>query len=232
MSRPLPRSRVTARPPHPRDSGSTLIEIMVALALFGLLGSALLSFVLSTQKVTENTRQMTSVNEEARLAMERLTRELRQASAVREVHLPASATDSTAITFWTDFDGNGTEDLNAADPEVLTYRWQPTTGELTLTANDASGTAVTRPVLAANVTAFTLSLRSSLWEYDRSSPKDGVTDWTELDANGAPVGNQNGVLDAPELDHLDAVGVSMTVLDGPFAQTYQTQVDLRNRNLS
>jgi type II secretory pathway pseudopilin PulG len=216
--------------PGGSDDGGTLIEIIVAIAIFGLLGSALLGVVLSTNKVTESTRQMTNVNEESRLAMERLTRELRQANAVLDVQLPASATDSTALTFWTDFDGNGTADLNAADPEVLTYRWDPNTGQLTLTANDASGTAVTKPVLAANVTAFTLSLRSSLWQHDLDG--DGVTDWSELDASGAPVGNGNGTLDAPELDHLDAVAISMTVLDGPYAQTYQTQVDLRNRNLS
>jgi type II secretory pathway pseudopilin PulG len=216
--------------PGGSDDGGTLIEIIVAIAIFGLLGSALLGVVLSTNKVTESTRQMTNVNEESRLAMERLTRELRQANAVLDVQLPASDTDSTALTFWTDFDGNGTADLNAADPEVLTYRWDPNTGQLTLTANDASGTAVTKPVLAANVTAFTLSLRSSLWQHDLDG--DGVTDWSELDASGAPVGNGNGTLDAPELDHLDAVAISMTVLDGPYAQTYQTQVDLRNRNLS
>jgi Tfp pilus assembly protein PilW len=216
--------------PGGRDDGGTLIEIIVAIAIFGLLGSALLGVVLSTNKVTESTRQMTNINEESRLAMERLTRELRQANAVLDVQLPASATDSTALTFWTDFNGNGTTDHNAADPEVLTYRWEPATGQLTLTANDASGTAVTKPVLAANVTAFTLSLRSSLWQHDLDG--DGVTDWSELDASGAPVGNGNGTLDAPELDHLDAVAISMTVLDGPYAQTYQTQVDLRNRNLS
>jgi len=232
MSRRQVGSEVAACRPGPRDTGGTLIEVIVAIALFGLLGSALLSVALSTKKVTESTRQMTTVNEESRLAMERLTRELRQANAVRDVHLPASPTDSTALTFWTDFNGNGAEDLNAADPEVLTYRWDPTTGQLTLTANDASGAAVTRPVLAANVTAFTLTLRSSLWQYDRSNPRDGVTDWTELDASGAPVGDQNGTLDAPELDYLDAVGISMTVLDGPYAQTYQVQVELRNRNLS
>jgi type II secretory pathway pseudopilin PulG len=230
MSRRRPGSQLAGAAPDRRDNGATLIEIIVAIAVFGLLGSALLTVVLSTNKVTESTRQMTNVNEESRLAMERLTRELRQANAVLDVHLPTDATDSTALTFWTDFDGNGGTDLNAADPEVLTYRWQPTTGQLTLTANDASGTAVTKPILAANVTAFTLSLRSSLWQHDLNG--DGVTDWSELDASGAPVGNANGNLDAPELDHLDAVAISLTVLDGPYAQTYQTQVDLRNRNLS
>jgi len=226
----VPRPGVMAPPNGRRDSGVSLIEVIVAIAVFAILGVALLSVGLSTKRVTEDTQQLTNVNEESRLAMERLARELRQASAILDVHLPASATDSTALTFWTDFNGNGATDLTAADPEVLTYRWRPTTGQLTLTANDSAGTAVTTPVLAANVTAFTVNVRSSLWTHDDNG--DGITDWTELDAAGAPVGNANSVIDGPELDHVDSVAISITVLDGPHAQTYQTQVDLRNRNLS
>jgi type II secretory pathway pseudopilin PulG len=212
-----------------RDSGMTLVEILVGIGLFGLLGMVLLSIALSTSRVTEDTRQLTNVNEESRLAMERLTRELRQATEVVAVHLPNGPTDITSLTFWTDFNGNAVEDLNAADPEVLTYRWDPTTERLTLTANDPNGTAVTQPLLSANVSAFGVELRSSRWHYDTN--KDGTTTWNELDATGPPVGNANGVPDGPEFAHIDLVGLTMTVLDGPHAQTYTTQVDLRNRNL-
>ena len=213
-----------------RDSGMTLVEILVGIGLFGLLGMVLLSIALATSRVTEDTRQLTNVNEESRLAMERLTRELRQATEVVAVHLPSGPDDTTALTFWTDFNGNGTKDLNAADPEVLTYRWDPTTGRLTLTANDPDGTAVTQPLLSANVSAFSIELRSSQWYYDTN--KDGTTTWNELDAAGPPAGNANGLPDEPEFAHIDLVGVTMTVLDGPHAQTYTTQVDLRNRNLN
>src|SRR3546814_15322847 len=99
---------------------------------------------------------MTRVSEETRLAMERLTRELRQATQVLRVALPASPGGATALTFWTDFNGNGVQDLKAADPEVLTYRWRHDTQRLTLTDNDASGTATTQPVLAARISNYTL----------------------------------------------------------------------------
>lgn len=215
---------------EPRDRGVTLVEVLVAMGLFSLLGTLLLGLAVSTSKVTDDTRMLTNVNEESRLAMERLTRELRQASAITAVHLPAtaSATDTTALTFWTDFDGDTVRDLNAADPEVLTYRWDPVTSGLTLTVNDASGTAVTRPVLAAIVSEFTLGLQSSKWQYDANA--DGTTTWQELDAAGAPVGNGNGAPDGPELDNIDLVAVSLTVLDGAHAQRYRTMVDLRNRS--
>jgi prepilin-type N-terminal cleavage/methylation domain-containing protein len=210
-----------------QDQGFTLIEILVAMGLFGVLGTLLLGLALSTGRVTDDTRALTNVNEESRLSMERMARELRQASAVlAATQHPASST--TSITFWTDFNGNGVQDLNAADPEVLTYRWNPATSRLTLTANDASGTAVTRPVLAANVTEFELGLRSSQWEYDGDA--DGITTWEELDAAGGAVGNGNGVPDQPELENIDLVSFSITVTNDGRIQTYSTQVDLRNRN--
>lgn len=158
--------------------------------------------------------------------MERLTRELRQATQIKAVSLPATSTDTTALTFWTDFNGNTAEDLNVADPEVLTYRWNPVTSRLTLTVNDATGTAVTRPVLAATVSNFTLRLRSSQWQHDTDG--NGETTWEELDALAAG-GNANGKPDGAELLKLDLVGLEMTVLDGARAQTYTTRVDLRNR---
>ena len=216
-----------AAPQEPRDAGVSLIEVLVAMGLFGVLGTLLLGLALSTSQVTHDVRTLTNVNEESRLAMERLTRELRQAATITAVQLPSSPTDATALTFWTDFNGNGAQDLNAADPEVLTYRWNPVTNRLTLTVDDAGGTAVTRPVLAASVSSFTLRLRSSQWQHDSNG--DGETTWQELDAAGAG-GNANGKPDGTELDNVDLVGLEMTVLDGVRAQTYMTRVDLRNRS--
>lgn len=206
------------------DAGFSLVELLVAVGLFGVVGSLLLGFALSTARVTDDTRAMTTVSEETRLAMERLTRELRQASEILHVQLPATTGDTTALTFWTDFNGNGAQDLDATDPEVLTYRWNPTTRRLTLTANDASGAALTRPVLAAAVTQFTLGLRSSSWQYDADA--SGETTWTELDQH---LGNGNGVPDGAELRHLDLVAVTITATDGTHQQGYSTSVDLRNR---
>jgi prepilin-type N-terminal cleavage/methylation domain-containing protein len=219
----------TGEPTAPsRDAGMSLVEVLVAMGLFSVLGTLLLGLALSTSRVTEDTRSLAGANEESRLAMERMVRELRQARDIIAVQLPASTTETTALTFWTDFDGNGVQDLNAADPEVLTYRWNPVTSRLTLTVNDASGTATTRPVLAVNVTNFVVGLRSSKWQYDRDA--DGMTTWQELDQSGTPVGNGDTVANDPELDHIDLIHLTMTVSQDGHAQTYTTQVDLRNRN--
>ena len=219
-------------PLRDRDAGVSLVEVLVGMGLLGVLTSVLLGFVLGTSKVTDDTRQLAGVNEESRLAMERLTRELREANTILAFEPPTASSDAIALTFWTDFNDNNVQDLNAGDPEVLTYRWEPSTKRLTLTANDADGNAVTRPVLAANVSNFNVDLFSSLWEYDTSPANSRLTSWQEIDAASPPIGDGDGVPDLVELERIDLVTVSMTVLDGAHAQTYRTEVALRNRSQS
>ena len=209
-----------------RDAaGFTLVEVLVAMGLFGVLGTILLGTALASNTVTKETRAHTDVAEETRTAMERLVREMRQSSGLEGVHLSSGATDATWMTFWTDFNGDKAHTSNAADPEVLTYRWDPATGRLSLTAQ-TSISVETRPLLAAKVKTFDLLLRSSSWEYDANG--DGSTTWEELDAS--PVGNHNNLPDDPELAYVDLVELTLVVDDGDATQTYRTQVDLRNRS--
>jgi prepilin-type N-terminal cleavage/methylation domain-containing protein len=216
---------VTAELEVEQDAGFTLVELMVAIGIFLLLTTMVLSSVVSISKASTDVRQFTNINEQARIAVERLTRELRQAQEIRAVILPAAVGGDTSLTFGVDFNGNGAVDDVVADPEVLTYRYDAAHQRLTLTANDETGTAITRPILSEEVSAFSLDFRSSLWQYDSNG--DGVTDWTELDA-ASGVGNNNHVLDAPELAKLDLVVITLSVLEGTHRQTYQTQVSLRN----
>lgn len=217
-------------PDVPRDAGSTLGELVVAVGLFAVFSTVLLGFALSTARVTEGVRARSDVTDEARLAVERMSRELRQATAVdavatREV---AGARQPTAVTIWVDFDGDGARSTSASDPEVLTYRWEPDTGRLTLTANDAAGTAVTRPVLAEVVTRFDLQLASSLFEADADG--SGTTTWQELDAAATYGGNRNGLPDGAELDRVDLVALVMTVRDAGQARDFFLRADLRNQD--
>jgi prepilin-type N-terminal cleavage/methylation domain-containing protein len=213
-----------------RDGGLTLVELLVAMALLGLLGALVISVALAMQRNTTNAQANGDLLHETRLAMERLTRELRQAGRIDEVELAAGTASAIGITFFADFDNDRVADLDAADPEVLTYRYTPGTGQLTLTVNDAAGNVTVTPILASRVTAFALELHSSLWQHDRNG--DGIVGWAELDATPLPVGNQNGVPDGAELALIDSVVVSMTVQDGPRNQSYRTEVYFRNRNLS
>lgn len=224
------------RDQRPSDEGMTLIEVLVAMGLFAVVGSLLLSLALSTSAVTDTVKANTGVDEEARTAMERMTRELRQATQIQAVHL-ASHTDPTIwIRFWTDFDGNHVESTDASNPEVMTYTWTPPSagadGTLSLSA---LGSDSEKPLLAADVTHFALGLESSDWEYDSvngtdseavaGERRDSVT-WSELDKSA--LGNLNGRPDGAELDHINLVTVAITVDDGSGSESYGTQIDLRN----
>ena len=154
------------------------------------------------------------------------------------------------MTFTADFDGDGCIDgvasdasasctaYTASNPETLTYCWDPgaSVRQLYLIPGSLSGDSCqvtgALPILAGQVTSFKLSYRSNEYLYDVTGPDDesyGITTWTELDQAGAPVGNNDDVLNDPELANVDSVVIDLTVsANGNHAQSYTTQVDLRN----
>jgi prepilin-type N-terminal cleavage/methylation domain-containing protein len=222
------------------SAGYTLVEMLVALTIFSVLGAIVLSTIVAARSTTDATRLTSDLNEEARVALNRISRELRQAVALIDVKgaggvavTAAAPAAAHSFTFQADFDGDGVIEATAVDPEELTYSWNGS--QLLLTAADISGSVVTSPVLAGHVTAFAIEFRSSLWQYDC----DGVngTLWTELDkyqSSGgcappsATVGDNSGTLTAPELAHVDNVVINLTVLQGSKRQDYRIQVDVRN----
>ncbi len=222
------------------DSGFTLIELLVTMILVGLVGTMVFTSVMATQRAAESSRQVNDLNEEARLVLNRMSRELREAKRITAVINPMgpgySATDDTSITLQVDFNGNGTIEPTAADPEELTYFYDVSAQQLQL---QAAGEAL--PVLAANVSGFQVNFTSRKHVFDGTTTasggvcgavvpgaRDGIVDWQEVDGNPALLyGNCNGALDA-ELAVVDSVYINLRVLYGPKQQQYQTQIDLRN----
>jgi prepilin-type N-terminal cleavage/methylation domain-containing protein len=232
--------------------GFTLVEMLVAMLLMGLVGSVVMSVVLAARTSTKNAVSQHDLNEEARQALNRMAREMRQATAITSAQNPDGATYNanaiTAVTFTADFDGDGCIDgvapagvspaptcaaAAASNPETLTYCWDPsvTVRQLYLVpgvvSNNNCTAAGARPILAGQVSTFQVKYRSNSYLYDANA--DGVTTWSELDSAVAPVGDENGVLEANELKSIDSVVLILTVsAGGQHTQTYQTQVDLRN----
>ena len=81
----------------------------------------IMTSVLSTSRATTDVRQFTNINEQARIATERLTRELRQASEIRSVR-PAAAAGGDVAHLRRRLQRHPDVET-AADPEVLTYRY-------------------------------------------------------------------------------------------------------------
>jgi hypothetical protein len=205
---------------------------------------------LTTGAVT-TTQQQQNLNEEARQAINRMSRDIRQATAILTAVNPDgtgfNSAGLVAVRFTSDFDGDGCISgagaavclaYNASNPEDITYCYQPWTKQLYVIDNNAGGvipiTALSpscsggQPLLAGNVSAFQVSFRSNAYR-DDLNPTDGVTTWTELDEAGLPDGNNNGTLDV-ELPNVDSVVLSMTMNLGGHPQVYRTQVDLRNQS--
>lgn len=222
------RSR-DARVPH--DDGMTLIEVLVAMGLFAMLGTILLGFALATSKVSDSTRRVAARGEDARLGMERVTRELRQAERIFSVDLPIAPADATRLTIWVDFNGNGCIGRYDADPEEVTYVYSPSTKELTVSAQTKQSDGTLRPVsgVIARPSAFVLELNSSAWQYDTN--QDGTTTGSELNSSSIGDGNLTQFTTG-ELAYVDLVRVSAVMSDpaGGGTVDYSTDVNLRNRD--
>lgn len=236
-----------------RQQGFTLVELMVACSIAMVLVVVSLTVVVNSSQAVVTTRQLNDLNEEARQAINRMARDIRQSRTIVTAVNPDGPSFSTsglvAVRFRSDFDGDGciggqpvsggpTTCLpyTASNPEDLTYCFQPDLAQLFVIDNQASGvTAVTlsttscsggQPLLAGNVSSFRVEYRSNLYRYDLA-PSDGVTTWRELDSAAPPIGNANGVLDG-ETTNVDTVALHVTMSKGGRSQVYRSQVDLRN----
>lgn len=211
------------------EGGFTLVELLVASTLFLLIASLMFTIVGVGARTMKNAKLYNDLNEEARVVINRMSRELREAKHITAVTNPGgtgfSATSNSSFTFEVDFNGVNGIEPTAADPERLTYQYNYAARKLELVVD-----GVEYPVLAANVTAFKLEYTSSAaYKYD--SNQDGTTTWMELDADATgTVGNGNGLLDM-ELTQIDSVTISLTVLTAPHQQEYRTTIDMRNRGV-
>jgi prepilin-type N-terminal cleavage/methylation domain-containing protein len=240
------------------DAGLTLIELLVAMMITTVLMAVTMAAVTRSTSAVQTTSQVQGLNEEARLAINRMARDLRQANSIVTAVDPDgpsyASTGIVAVRLNADFDGDGciggvmpTPALataclayNAANPEDITYCYEFSTRQLyvidnqvsTVTPVTASTTSCSggQPLLAGNVDSFKVEYRSNQYRYD-VNPSDGVTTWRELDEAETPIGNANGQLDTVELGNVDSVVLNMTMKVSGHLQNYRTQVDLRNRSI-
>lgn len=212
------------------DEGVTLVEILVTFSLFAILGTMLMSTVLTSARTLEGAKQSTDLNEQARLVLNRMSRELREASRITGVSNPGGSThDPTAtstVSFEVDFNGNGAFEPSAADAEWVTYTYSAPSKRIFLQTP-----ATTVPILSDNVENFKLFYNSRFFQCDFN--RDGTVTWEEID--DAPftdcpdeLGNDDNLLNT-ELSSINMIVIEITVLTGTRKQEYRTQVDLRNR---
>jgi prepilin-type N-terminal cleavage/methylation domain-containing protein len=181
MSR-LPQARSS------QEDGFTLVEFLVAMVVVVVLMTVTVTAVVNTGDLLTTTSRAADLNEEARQAVNRMARDVRQTTrVVTAVNPDGPAFDPTrivAIRFQADYDGDGCTGgvatsspaptclaYNAANPEDLTYCYQPDTEQLYVIDNGAASvTPVSttstscsggQPLLAGNVASFRIEYRSN-----------------------------------------------------------------------
>lgn len=239
------------------DAGFTLVELLVAMLVLGVMITVAMTVVVNSQDTVTTSKQLQDINEEARQAVNRMARDVRQATRVvtavnpdGPAYNPASL---TAVRFEADFDGDGCiagvapspapvpaptcKPYDAGNPEDITYCFQSGVRQLYVIDNNTVASPISststdclggQPLLAGNVSSFAVEYRSNKYRHDLS-PSDGITTWRELDTALPPVGDGNGLLGV-ELAEVDSVVLSVRMELGGRTQDYRTQVDLRNRS--
>ena len=232
----------------------TLIELLLAGSLLLVLMAVGFTTLLSVKDGSTRTRVQHDLNEEGRNALNRMVRELRQASSLTYVVNPDGPaydpTKLTALSLRADFNNDGCAGNaptcpgtdNVANPESLTYCYDPKgpAAEKTylwlipieLTATPAScNIASALPILAGNVAGFSAEYRSNQYRFD-TQPPAGVTTWRELDAALPPVGDaggSDGDINTNALKSVNSVVLHLRMSKSGFTQDYTTQVDVRNK---
>ena len=233
------------------QGGFTLVEMLVAMIISMVVITVSMTVIKSAGDTLKASSSSQDLNEEARQALNRMARDLRQANTIVTAVNPDgpafNANGIVAIRAQADFDGDGCIGgtggsgclaYNAANPEDVTYCFDPASHQLYVIDNQAAGvTPVTssstscsggQPLLAGNVKSFQVEYRSNQYRFDLN-PSDGITTWRELDEATPPTGNGNGQLDV-ELGDVDSVVLDATMSVNGRNQVYRTQVDLRNKS--
>ena len=232
----------------------TLIELLLAASLLLVLMAVGFTTLLGVKDGSARARAQHDLNEEGRNALNRVVREIRQASALTYAVNPDGPaydpTKLTALSLRADFNNDGCAGNapacpgtdNVANPESLTYCYDPKgpAAEKTylwlipveLTATPTScNIASALPILAGNVAGFSAEYRSNQYRFD-TQPPAGVTTWRELDAALPPVGDpggSDGDINTSAVKSVNSVVLHLRMSKSGFTQDYTTQVDVRNK---
>lgn len=228
------------------EDGYTITEMMVVLLILSILLGTFYAFLFGGDRAAKDGRDWLELNQTARLAFERLTREMREAEIIHEVIGNGSGEKGAwGIKFSADFNATGSFVTGTYVPlyendETITYRYDPAAGQLLISTLETP----TETALADHISSFRLSYFGSDPRADVGcSPqfpgppsgcaeKDGVVMWQELDrtfwAGIAGFGNGNNDIDVVEFPHISSILVEMTVTLRHEEHSYRTGVELRN----
>jgi prepilin-type N-terminal cleavage/methylation domain-containing protein len=202
------------------ERGFTLVELLVAMTLFLILSGIVLTAVITMSRGLDRARVSSDISAEARVAVERIARELRQVDdgdsliGLTELDAPTDR----MMTIKADFDGSGGINSTPDNPEVITYTWDPSTKSIAMVAKDNSLVALpgdsSDALLAGHVVDLHFTYKSSNW-------------------SRYPTGVMPDPLAKADAIFVDQVEISLDVDAGDGqVEHFATHVTLRNRSQS
>jgi prepilin-type N-terminal cleavage/methylation domain-containing protein len=120
-------------------AGMTVVELMVALVIFGIIIGVVFGFLTESRQSYASTRQKAQYQQGLRAVMSLVTREIRSAGCDPNSVGFESFAAADLRTFRCQMDLNGDTDTADTNPdEDVTYAFDPGTGDLTRTAGGAN----------------------------------------------------------------------------------------------
>lgn len=230
------------RPLEQAQDGFSLVELLVGLAIFSIVAAGFMAVMFSVARSTDATSDSVRISEEARLGLNRLVRDVREAGWI-DLSSTNPAVPHDSFTVKIDYNGDGAYTNPASGTaqgsyEIVTYTYDDPGNRITLTA-PGTGTETlvtgvdcvrdTNGVCKGPVFSFT----SNRLEYDWSG--DGVTTLQELDqaaCNGVTTLDTtcgNNTLVEKELATVANVNVAIALTAGGRKSDYYGEAQLRNR---
>jgi prepilin-type N-terminal cleavage/methylation domain-containing protein len=224
------------------DQGFSLVELLVGIAMFSVIAAGFLPVLFSVARSTDSTASSVRVSEEARLGLNRLVRDTREAGWI-----DLSSTDPTAthdsFTVKIDYDADGAFTNPASGTaqgnyEIVTYAYDAGNDRITVTAPGVGTETLARGVDCVRdvngvCTSDVFSFSSNRLEYDWD--QNGVTTLTEINATACPPNNLttldacNAELVNQELALVTNVNVAVELTVGGRSSDYYAEAQLRNR---
>lgn len=213
----LTRTRRRLEAARRGDAGVTMAELSVTALVLGMLVTVLITMVTAGQRISLGVHERLDQTNQATIAMERVTRNLR--TAVLQSQLTTTCTLSvctdaaflvgspTSVQFYADVNNP----KNSVGPSRVTY--QVVNGVLSETIQkpdsptpDASGYHYCTPsatcIVRSTVLATGVQTTSPVFSY-----------YTALNPNTAMAMGSGGVLTSGQLKLVDSIDVQLTVLD-------------------
>ena len=187
------------------QGGFTLIEILVSMLIFSVVMTAMMAFLWGVSSYWQKGKDMADINDNARSGLNRMTREIRQASQV-------TSADDNHITFTTDF-GLG--------QETISYWFDAGSNGAGSVWRQSDLTNIgPQLVLFNNVDSMTFRFYGNDYKCDAAPDFDGLVTFQELMACGQ----------GDAMAKIARVDISIGMKAGSSTQTFVDQAWLRNRS--